>query len=394
MRISGELLEAIEHYLNGTATLEENQLVNTWYHSFDDSEVIIHTEEQNLKNKIDALIRTRLAETTGIGRIIEVPAVPVTRKLFSTWAAAAAIVIILGTALYFSFIKKHFSSEDRFANDVTAGKDIAVLTLANGQKIVLSDSLKGQLAEQSGISITKTEDGQLVYTVIDQEGNASSQPEMNTIETPKGGKYRINLPDGTKIWLNAASRLTFPAKFTGSERRVQLSGEAYFEVAKLMRKNMPVRMPFIVKTDKQEVEVLGTHFNINSYADERTVKTTLLEGSVKVLSLASQDTQLLQPGQQSVLETGALKVRPADIAVEMAWKNGEFIFASNDFRSEMRKVARWYDVEVVYDESVPEDFELGGFISREKNISAVLKLIELTGNVHFKIEGRRILVTK
>lgn len=394
MRISGELLEAIDHYLNGTATSEENQLVNNWYHSFDDSEVIIHTEEQNLKNKIDALIRTRLAETTCVSAIAEIPAAPIRRKLFNSWAAAAAILLVCGTVLYFSLVKNTSSSNERFANDVTAGKNIAVLTLANGQKIVLSDSLNGQLAKQSGISISKTEDGQLVYTVIDEEGNASGQPEMNTIETPKGGKYIVNLPDGTKIWLNAASQLTFPAQFTGNERRVELSGEAYFEVAKVMNKNTSERTAFVVKTDKQEVEVLGTHFNINSYADENAVKTTLLEGSVKVLSLVSQDTQLLKPGQQSILETGALKVRPADIAVEMAWKNGEFIFASNDFRSEMRKVARWYDVEVVYDESVPKDFELGGFISREKNLSAVLKLIELTGNVHFKIEGRRVLVTK
>lgn len=394
MRISGELPEAIDHYLNGTATSEENQLVNNWYHSFDDSEVIIHTEEQNLKNKIDALIRSKLAETTGVSTIAEIPIAPIRRKLFSSWAVAAAILIVCGTVLYFSFVKNTSSSNQHFANDVTAGKNIAVLTLANGQKIVLSDSLKGQLAKQSGISISKTEDGQLVYTVIDEEGNASGQSEMNTIETPKGGKYRINLPDGTKIWLNAASRLTFPAQFTGNERRVELSGEAYFEVAKVMNKNTSERTAFVVKTDKQEVEVLGTHFNINSYADESAVKTTLLEGSVKVLSLASQDTQLLKPGQQSILETGTLKVRPADIAVEMAWKNGEFIFASNDFRSEMRKVARWYDIEVVYDESVPKDFELGGFISREKNLSAVLKLIELTGNVHFKIEGRRVLVTK
>lgn len=393
MPVSEDLLKAIENYLNHSATAAEMQQVDDWYHSFDDSKLVIPTEEKDLKNKIDTMLRSRLAKSTGVQSIVEVEHPPIKSRPLIKWAAAAALLIVSGAALYMYQVRKSDSALQ--FSSIRPGTDIAKLTLSDGREIILSDAGKGQLAEESGVSISKNSEGQLIYSIVDQpEGLQNGQSQMNKIETPNGGKYQVNLPDGTKIWLNAASTLRYPSRFTGNERRVELSGEAYFEVAKVMLKDSKKRMPFIVKTDQQVVEVLGTHFNINSYSDDAAVKTTLLEGSVKVRQVSAKEGKLLKPGQQSILETGSLSVKEADLAAEMAWKNGEFSFTSNDFRAEMRKVARWYDVEIIYDASAPKDFELGGFISRKKDISAILQLIELTGKVHFKVEGRRILITK
>ncbi len=401
MPISDELLTAIEHYLDHSATAEETQLVNSWYHSFNDRKLIINTHEQNLKSKIDAMIRARLAETTGIKRITETPVHKIDLSPIRKWAVAAIILIVSGLVFY-TYKMRTADSLNALAHDIGPGRNVARLTLANGRKIILSDAQEGKLAEESGVRISKAGNGQIIYTIVNEhKGAKDHRPEMNTIETPKGGQYQVNLPDGSRVWLNAASSLRYPSRFSAEERKVELSGEAYFEIAKVFKgkdtgkaDKERERLPFVVKTASQLVEVLGTHFNINSYGDETAVKTTLLEGSVKVKPLTFNNAQFLKPGQQAVLEGGSLKIKEADLSAEMAWKNGEFVFASNDFHAEMRKVARWYNVDIVYDDSAPADFNLGGFISRSKNISAVLKLIELTGKVHFKIEGRRILVTK
>ncbi|MDB5121829.1 MAG: Anti-sigma factor [Sphingobacteriales bacterium] len=385
MPISQELFEAIESYINQCATEQEIELVNEWYHSFDDREVVIYSKESNLKHKVDLMIRERLAKTTGLSHFAQVPGKTIQMRESIKWVAAAVVLLVSAFSLYFYKTNQDVSPT---ANDISPAKNVAQLTLANGRKILLSDAVKGKLDEEAGVRIEKTENGQLVYTVIGSNNSGENNEAFNTIETPRGGKYKVNLPDGTQVWLNAASSLKYPTRFTGNLRTVELDGEAYFEVAH------DKAHPFKVITDKQIVEVLGTHFNLNSYADESSVKTTLLEGSVKVLELKTKQTQLLKPGEQAVLETGSLEVKQADLSLEMAWKNGEFIFSSNDFRAEMRKISRWYDVDIVYSPDAPDDFQLGGFVSRSKNISEVLDLIELTGKVHFKVEGRRVLVTK
>lgn len=389
MEISKPLFVAIENYINGKASPAEKQLVDAWYHSFDDTKVIVNTKESQLKEKIDAMIRARLAQTTGVESLVDTPTIRLSVHSWRSWAAVVAFVISATLAIYLYTYKNKQENIVAAQPDFAPAKSTAVLTLADGQKIVLSDNKQGQLAKESGVLISKTHDGQIVYTIIPGEGSAGTQVSMNTVETPRGGKYQVNLPDGTKVWLNAASSLRYPTKFSGQERHVELDGEAYFEVAKVHKK----RMPFFVRTKKQTVEVLGTHFNVNDYPDEEIVKTTLLEGSVRV-SPKNGRTSLLKPGEQAIIQSNNLNVQSADLSAEMAWKNGEFIFTNNDFRTEMRKVARWYDVDITFDASAPQEINLGGFISSEKNISAVLKLIELTGKVHFKIEGRRILVTK
>ncbi|WP_160292123.1 FecR family protein [Pedobacter lusitanus] len=310
-------------------------------------------------------------------------------SLFYRYIAAAIVIVALGTGIYFYQQLKAPADQQRFfANDIKPGGNKAVLTLANGKKISLTDAENTELANESGIRMTKTGDGQLICEVSGKR-SAADPHTRNCIETPKGGQYQIQLPDGTKVWLNASSSLKYPDNFgMAKERRVELTGEAYFEVAH----NQAV--PFRVMLRNQLVEVLGTHFNINGYEDEAAIRTTLLEGSVKLSRTDSQISAILKPGQQARLQQGGFRLKEVDALEAVAWKNDEFLFNDEDFLTAMRKIARWYDVEVVYDSSAPIDFQLGGSVKRSKNISAVLTLIELTGKVHFKIEGRRVTVTK
>lgn len=268
---------------------------------------------------------------------------------------------------------------------VVPGGNKAYLTLADGKVISLTDAGKGQLAEQAGISIRKTADGQVVYEAEKQEADAAGK--TNTVTTPRGGQYQIVLPDGTRVWLNAASTLSFPTAFAGLKNRVvELKGEAYFEVAKDKSK------PFIVKTTQQQVEVLGTHFNINAYADEENTRTTLLEGSVKVAAMGVlSQSAVLKPNQQAILADNTLTVAAVDPEMAIDWKTGNFSFNKESLPAIMRKISRWYDVEIVYqDNYTGNDFT--GIVSRKKQVTEVLDLLELTGLVHFKIEGRRITV--
>ncbi|GEP97659.1 hypothetical protein CCY01nite_39190 [Chitinophaga cymbidii] len=264
------------------------------------------------------------------------------------------------------------------------GKAGATLTLANGQKIRLSDQAEGELAKQAGVTIRKSASGVLVYEITATDQDASA---VNILSTSPGESYEVKLPDGSVISLNSASSLEYPANIAGrSERRVKLAGEAFFQVAK------DAKHPFIVEAGNQTVQVLGTEFNINCYADEPSVATTLIGGSVSVK--ANGATQLLVPGQQARSRNGGLQVAAVDTDSVVDWKNGDFYLNHVDFRTAMRKIARWYNVEVIYDASVPANLRSGGWISRSNNLSTVLKSIEHAGLVTFRIEGRKIYVTK
>ncbi|WP_316810057.1 FecR family protein [Pedobacter heparinus] len=326
------------------------------------------------------------------------------RKLNTAWwwGIAAAITLLVGAAGFFRSkeagvnpLSKRSSKHD----DIAPGGNKAFLTLADGTKISLTDAGNGEIAKQQGLSIQKTADGQLVYAVDEKAAGKNGMAAFNAIETPKGGQYQINLPDGTRVWLNAASSLRYPTKFSGDTRKVTLNGEGYFEVAKI-KGNTGKRMPFIVKTGNQEVEVLGTHFNINSYDEEDEVKTTLLEGSVRVSVVESTNgnlkkgpSKLLKPGEQSQLRSDAIAVKTVDTETIMAWKNGDFVFKGDDLKSIMKKVSRWYDVEVIYKGNF-DQLKFGGYISRSKNISSVLGIMESTGKVHFSVEGKKVIVLK
>lgn len=315
----------------------------------------------------------------------QAPVIPMRKSFRMNWAAAAIIFLMIGGLGYW-LLKGEKKEYDLVVQtpsknvDIKPGGDRAILTLANGQQIVLDSASDGNLTEQGGVKVIKI-GGQLAYDVT----VPSTQVFYNTISTPRGGQYQLVLGDGSKVWLNAASSLRFPSAFIGKERTVELTGEGYFEIA-----HNP-EMPFIVKVKEMNVAVLGTHFNINSYEDESSVKTTLLEGRVKV---QEKEKQLyLNPGQQAVLNPndGGLKVvYSVDVEEVVAWKNGQFMFNSADIAAVMRQVSRWYDVEVVFKGNLNET--VSGELPRSENVSQLLKLLELTGKLNFEIDGKRIIV--
>ncbi|MNG57226.1 fec operon regulator FecR [compost metagenome] len=310
---------------------------------------------------------------------------PKARSLWS-WkriAAVAAAVIGISFAGWWFFDGVSGSVNQQSKQElISPGKQSATLTLANGDQIRLQETMNGQIADEMGIKISKSNDGQLIYEV---GKNAGAESGNHILSTTKGETYRIKLPDGTQVWLNAASALKYPMQFAHKgKREVELVGEAYFEVAK------DPKHPFIVNTSGQQIKVLGTHFNVNSYADEPALRTTLLEGSVEVSS-SNRKLKLL-PGQQSSLNAnGTLKLQQVDTAPIIAWTNHEFMFDEDDIESVMRKIARWYNVDVIYQgKKTTEKF--GGGISRFDNVKQVLNLLENTGAVHFRIEGKNLYV--
>lgn len=368
----------LEKYKADSCSEEEKAIVESWYLELERQQAPAHNAITKSKDEVWTSLTEKTAE-----RFEK----PDSRRTYVFKAATwAAVVFLVVSAVYLAGNRQKTTSltNSTAKNDIVPGGDKAFLTLANGRKISLTDAANGEIAKEAGLSITKTADGQLVYTV--KEDTETSTSLWNTIETPKGGKYQINLPDGTRVWLNAASSLRYPAKFAGDKRAVTLTGEGYFEVAKNRE------MPFIVKTAGQEVQVLGTHFNINSYTDEGSVKTTLAEGSVRVIPAAEAEKVTLKPGEQSELDKKGIQVKKADLEAVLAWKQGDFIFDGEDLKSIMRKVARWYDVEVIY-KGAFDNLKFGGSISRSKNISSVLGIMEETGSVHFDIEGKRVTVT-
>ncbi|WP_316789322.1 FecR family protein [Pedobacter frigoris] len=332
-------------------------------------------------------------------------------RLWYRVSVAAAILLVIGVGLWFYSATRHL--DDRrdllnYANDIAPGKNGATITLANGKVIQLSDMKSGVVI---GSADLKYDDNTLVIQ-SDSEGSRFLETRNDkvlemTAKTTKGQTYEFTLPDGTKVWLNAASSIKFPSKFTGSERIVELTGEGYFEVAK------DKKHKFMVRSAGQELSVLGTHFNVNAYADEGSVKTTLLEGSVRVAidgrhssnaprhpefisgsrnGKANTQTIILKPNQQSVLNNNTgIKVQQVNPEDAVAWKNGLFVFYNEDIKSVMRKVSRWYDVDVEYAQGFKSQTFVGT-ISRFKNISSVLEMLETTGAVHFKIEGRRVVI--
>ena len=314
------------------------------------------------------------------------------RRRWLRIAAAAAVIGILSISTFLLLrqprpsnqVAKKEEHKDRFKNDVLPGGEKAVLVLGNGEKIILDSAGNGMLTEQGTAKIIKLENGQLRYNAA--AGNPG-EIVYNTIATPRGGQYQVILPDETKVWLNASSSLRFPTAFAGKERRVQISGEAYFEVAK------NPSQPFLVSINGgSEVEVLGTHFNIMAYGDERAVKTTLLEGAINFRNGTAE--KKLKPGQQVQLQNGTLKLEvDVDIDQVVAWKNGLFDFSDDVIPDIMRQLSRWYDIEVAYDGPVPEG-HYAGAVRRQSNISEVLKMLELAGDVRFEIQGKKVTVKK
>src|SRR5690606_11389899 len=372
-----EAQKLINKYLNGTCTPEEKLLVERWYNEQLDAAEPISTSTEI--ESIGERIYGRLPSTKKNNG-----------KKYYSIAAAAIILVALSFSVNQLFIKEDIKVADQSSNnEIGPGGNKAYLTLSNGERISLTDAENGDIANQSGITITKNDDGQLVYNVANIPIKDKAELTYNTISTPKGGQFKVMLPDGSNVWLNAETSLTYPTTFVSlGEREVDLKGEAYFEVAHDPKKR------FIVHTISsaginQDIEVLGTDFNVSNYDNEEEIKTTLLEGSVRI---ETQEGQVnLKPKQQSRLGKRGLSVVTADTEEATAWKNGYFMFDDESLESIMRKIARWYDVEVEFEETNKEQV-FSGTVSKFTDVSKVLNKLELTGGVHFEIKGRRIIV--
>lgn len=369
--------ELIHNYVNDTTSEEERIIVESW-HIYELKESTYLPSQEHI-----AIVHKRMWDKLSL-HVHHRENTLASKKRWPGIAAAAAIILI-GSIIIYSYIKPAAPSLTllKTQNDVVAAENKAILTLNNGKIISLNQSNKELVAIQGGINIRKS-NGLLIY---EQQKNAATSIAINKLETPKGGKYQVQLPDGTKVWLNAASILTYPATFIGKERKVSLDGEAYFEVAKDKGK------VFKVISGAQTIEVLGTHFNVKSYTEENKIQTTLSEGKVKI----SKGLQhiILKPGQAAFTSQNSknIKIEKTDLEKDLAWKNNEFIFRGDDLMAIMREVSRWYDVEIIYEGNFNKDGYMGA-VSRSKNISEVLKMLQLTGKINYKIEGRRVTLMK
>jgi transmembrane sensor len=379
----------LDKYQDGTASPAEKALIEAYYQRLERAGTteLSPEEEAALKEAMYKQITANMWEP-------EATVIPIKRKYYSL-VAAAVLLTLIGAGSYFWLFNKPATlppapeTAQVKAPDLPPGRDAAVLTLADGRTIIL-DSANGTITQQGGATVNNTK-GQVSYSSSSLRGQTVV---YNTVSTARGNQYQLILADGSKVWLNSASSLRFPTSFTGNSREVELDGEGYFEIAKDAAK------PFHVKTHTQDVEVLGTHFNVNAYKDEEAVKTTLLEGKVKVVndqwSMVNNTKQavVLQPGEQSVQVANSPFTidHSPDLDQVMAWKNGWFEFEETDIKTIMRQISRWYDVDIRYETKTGSE-TYGGRISRNLNLSNILKMLENYG-VHFKLEGKTLTVIR
>ncbi len=378
-----DFLKMLQKYLDGKSTPEEKQFVEAYYDSLEQKRDVLdqysENQRQALQDEMESYLLAHVEE--------DIDVIPIWRKMWFRAAAASVLLIFaLGAGYYFKIENRQQVAAKMVPKDFTPGGDKAILTLSDGSSIVLDSTLKGNIANGDMAQINKTEEGQLVYGMSGKD-EVSQLVKLNTVTTPAGGQYRIVLADGSKVWLNAESSLQFPTNFTGKERKVKITGECYFEVAKDKSR------PFVVNVaDKQDIVVMGTHFNINSYHDEADIKTTLLEGSVRVQKANISNTErrsdgvTLTPGEQSAMTgNGRFRVKNVDTQEVVAWKNGLFQFQKTSLEMVMRQVARWYNVEVAYEQHIPAR-TFSGKIHRNTNASQILEILRFAG-VNFRIEG-------
>jgi transmembrane sensor len=364
----------LQKYKDRTATEAEKEELATWYRQRAERDAVFPEDEQLVGESMRARLNYEINRPQ--------------REHRRVWLAAASILLILGVGvgLFYDYthnrLGQHVIAD---AGEITPGSHKAMLVLADGSKVSLTEAAAGKIAREQNIQITKSGEGQLIYTLTSNEGH-TPVAGYNTIETPKGGQYQVVLPDGSKIWLNAHSSLRLPLNFSNSsERRVELKGEAYFEVS-----HQPER-PFIVMSGQQSVQVLGTHFNVKAYADEGDIKTSLLEGKVRVTAGAQRVT--LAPGQQARLAGEQMTVAEVDTKEAVAWKDGYFRFDDERLEDIMRSVARWYDVDVVFENEALKEETFAAVTTRFAKISTLLQVMEQTGDVQFRIEGKTIHIS-
>ena len=373
-----------QKWLDGTIAPEEKKEFTDWYNQNQDTDVFVPEsyglDEAEHQARLLANIQSQI-ETKRDAKVI---------SLFRPSIAAAVLLLLLGIGAYFLLSQKAATEakpEIAVIEDVAPGTDKATLTLGDGSILKLDELADGAVKVDNGFRISK-KSGEIIYEKVN---SSNGQLTYNTIKTPRGGQFKVTLPDGSKVWLNSASSLRYPTVFGDEERLVSLTGEGYFEVAKMKSAGKKVSFKINVN-NKEHVEVLGTHFNIMAYSDEYAIKTTLLEGSVRVSKPGTKNQSLLKPGQQSVYNASkGFEIRKdIDVEESISWKNGLISFKDADIRTIMRQVERWYDVRVEYQGEVSKRLFTGG-ISRNSKLSSLLKVLEMN-NIHFKIKGKIITV--
>jgi hypothetical protein len=373
-----EIQKLLQKYKSGTCTEEELLIVERWY-------------EEQPQVPLDLLEPEVQADLEDIWQHIDHHIKPKKNSgQLKTWLNVAAVLIavlfsFLGINHYYPGKKSSQQTTARHQRPIKPGVNSALLQLANGKSILLDSMLTGTTVSTEGIKITKTQDGQIACN--SQEDHRLYSIAKNTITTPRGGQYALTLPDGSKAWLNASSSLTFPTNFDTGERRVTITGEVYFEIAK------NEHQPFKVTTYNTEVRVLGTHFNVAAYQEDETVSTTLFEGAVE-LKNADQKIRI-KPGQVSSWNETERKfeTKVADLEEALAWKNGYFVFNEANIQEIMQKLSRWYDVPVTYKGDLSR-LNFSAKISRKANIEEVLDILQSTGTIQFKIKERRVIVSR
>lgn len=383
-----EFILLYEKFLNGRCSPGEIELLNSY---LDRMKLLDNNWEEDFHEgeRVHDRIWKRLEES------IESPVVPIEPEKKFGWLKIVAMILVtlsVGFGLFKYLGKTHQQTPALVAKhpiDIPPGGNKAYLTLNDGSHIVLSNAKNGKLTAGSGIQVTKEKDGLIVYHFSNSDtGKSRPVDEFNTITTPRGGQYQLVLSDGSKVMLNAESSLRFPVAFNSNERRVELTGEAYFEVAKNKAK------PFIVHANNTNIQVLGTHFDVNAYNDDHMLTTTLLEGSVRMES--GKYSAILKPGQQgSVMDnSGSIAVKDADIEEVMAWKNGIFLFNDERLDEVMKKISRWYNVEVEFRDPEVKKEAYSGIVSRFSKISQLLGKLQELGGVEFKIEPNKVIIMK
>ena len=386
-----QIKQLFKKYINGKATPEEKVFVEKYYQYFDAADF----DFENFSDKEKSEIKTSLLQKID-NRILEinnVPVLPLYRRVYMQLAVAAVFLIVIGGyGVYISQKLKPkigLSQAMRFKNDIAPGHNGATLTLNNGQNIVLDSSGDGLVATDGAMNVMK-ENGEIKYEDLRSTNNNS--PVYNTITTEKGKQWHLVLPDGSKVWLNAASSIHYPLSFINNERLVEISGEAYFEVVHNSSKPFKIKLP-----NGSIVEDIGTVFNINTYEEETISKATLVEGSIRVTNNGM--SKILKPGQQAQINNyfqnsvDAIHIiNDADLEETLAWKNGFFKFNGYSIDEIMKQVKNWYNVKIIYKDKIPDEFVAK--IKRDMPVSEILKLLEATGLVHFEIDGNTITVIK
>lgn len=379
------LQQLAKKVIAGKATEEEILFLEEYYNAFEKhSEVETELSGKDLEELQKTVLQKISRETTD-------EAIPdISRKPIWRWMAAAAILIIsMGGIIYTFYNKKNEAvaktPESKTTNEILPGSNKATLTLNNDSTILLDDVAAGSLARQGNMLVNKTNDDKLVYTSTGTQ-TSPEKIEYNTVRTPKGGQYQVLLPDGTKVWLNAASSIHFPTSFTENQREVNITGELYFEVAH------DAKRPFIVHSGNTSVQVLGTHFNIMGYDNEEALRATLIQGSIKISK--ENKTALLHPGEQMQVNEKIFKlVKNADVDAELAWKNGLFNFKDAGIEAIMKQVERWYNITVKFEGDLPEK-QFNGMVPRNVTLVELMEILSFYDDMQSTIDGTTITIKR